>query len=608
MATFTDRVGESLRGLQRRRLQNRVGTAKPGTGTLKSPFARWNRTAAATDSTSSWRSWPASRAWSATDRRLFELVANRDWPGPERVLPRLSRSANNGRLWFAVAGAMALSNTPRARRAAARGLASLALASTTVNTLGKQAVRRERPLLEGVPLIRQLHRQPVTTSFPSGHAASAAAFVTGVALESPRWGAAVAPIAAAVAFSRVYTGVHYPSDVLVGAALGVGSAFAVRGIAPTRSQLPSPGRPLADAPAMPEGSGLVLVANATSGSRLEESDFLPATNLLEVNRNGETAAAEQEKVAEAIEPAALGVVRNMLPKAEIITCDPKSDDIGLALEEAAKRAAELGGALGVCGGDGTVNTAAVCAMRAGVPLAVLPGGTHNHFAFDLGIEEFADTCRAVQSGDAVAVDLGRFTPQPVSGAEEIVRAAEAGGMSDAEAEAALSSPEPRAPGYFLNTFSLGAYPELVRIRERWAHRIGPWPAGVLAALRVLRTSGPVEAGLGGKERALWLLFAGNCAYRVGMAPVRRQDLADGILDVRIVKAGRWARTRLFIAALTSAVDRSPLHSTTRLRRMMITDIPPGTHLSYDGEVAKAPGRLLLDKEHEALRVYRPLSL
>jgi diacylglycerol kinase family enzyme len=227
-------------------------------------------------------------------------------------------------------------------------------------------------------------------------------------------------------------------------------------------------------------------------------------------------------------------------------------------------------------------------VRAGVPLAVLPGGTHNHFAYDLGVEEFADTCRAVQAGDAVAVDLGRFTPQPDGD----------GGDDGAAGER----------GYFLNTFSLGAYPELVRIRERWAHRIGPWPAGVLAALRVLRTSGPVEAGLGGKERALWLLFAGNCAYRVGMAPVRRHDLADGQLDIRLVGAGRWARTRLLVAALTSTVGRSPLHSTRRLRRLLITDIPPGTHLSYDGEVAKAPRRLLLDKQHEALRVYRPLRL
>ncbi|MGH3326031.1 MAG: bifunctional phosphatase PAP2/diacylglycerol kinase family protein, partial [Streptomyces sp.] len=366
-----------------------------------------------------------------------------------------------------------------------------------------------------------------------------------------------------------YTGVHYPSDVLAGAALGVGSAFAVRGLAPTRSQLPSPGRPLAEAPAMPEGAGLVLVANATSGSRTEEPVRAPGAT---------------EDTAVPVEPAALNVVRTMLPKAEIVTCDPKSGELLDALEKAAQKAAEQGGALGVCGGDGTVNAAAASAVRARVPLAVLPGGTHNHFAFDLGIEEFADTCRAVQTGDAVAVDIGRFTPQPDH----------------------PDQPEGE-PGYFLNTFSLGSYPELVRIRERWAHRIGPWPAGVLAALHVLRTSGPVEAGLGGKERALWLLFAGNCAYRVGMAPVRRHDLADGQLDIRIVKAGRWARTRLVVAALTSAVDRSPLHSTTRLRRMLITGIPHGTHLAFDGEVAEAPRQLLLDKQHEALTVYRAPS-
>ncbi|MCF2435391.1 phosphatase PAP2 family protein [Streptomyces thinghirensis] len=85
--------------------------------------------------------------------------------------------------------------------------------------------------------MRQLKRQPITTSFPSGHAASAAAFATGVALESPAWGAAVAPVAAAVALSRIYTGVHYPSDVVAGAVLGAGAAFAVRGMVPTRAQL-----------------------------------------------------------------------------------------------------------------------------------------------------------------------------------------------------------------------------------------------------------------------------------------------------------------------------------------------------------------------------------
>ncbi|MYS16864.1 phosphatase PAP2 family protein, partial [Streptomyces sp. SID4982] len=158
------------------------------------------------------------------DARLFEVAAERNWPGAQKVLPRLSRSANHGVLWFAVAGAIAATRTPRARRAAVRGLASLSLASLTVNTLGKRSVRRTRPVLDSVPLSRQLKRQPITTSFPSGHSASAAAFAAGVALESPAWGAAVAPVAFSVATSRVYTGAHFPSDVLAGAALGVGAA------------------------------------------------------------------------------------------------------------------------------------------------------------------------------------------------------------------------------------------------------------------------------------------------------------------------------------------------------------------------------------------------
>ncbi|WP_344529548.1 phosphatase PAP2 family protein, partial [Streptomyces rectiviolaceus] len=179
----------------------------------------------------------------ALDHRTFDAVATRHWPGADRLLPRLSHSANHGLLWFGVAAGIAATRTPRARRAALRGTASLSLASATINTLGKRSVRRARPLLDGVPLMRQLKRQPITTSFPSGHSASAAAFATGVALESRGWGAGVAPVAGAVALSRVYTGVHFPSDVLAVAALGAGAAYAVRGMVPTRNLLPPPGRP-----------------------------------------------------------------------------------------------------------------------------------------------------------------------------------------------------------------------------------------------------------------------------------------------------------------------------------------------------------------------------
>ncbi len=170
--------------------------------------------------------------WKDLDRALFAQVAGRHWPGAEPVLPRLSRAANHGRLWFALAAGMAAAGGRTGRGAALRGLGSLAVASLTVNTVGKGVVGRARPLLDAVPVIRQLHRQPVTTSFPSGHSASAAAFVAGAAGQSGAWGAALAPIGASVAFSRVYTGVHYPSDVVVGAALGVGAALLVRAVLP----------------------------------------------------------------------------------------------------------------------------------------------------------------------------------------------------------------------------------------------------------------------------------------------------------------------------------------------------------------------------------------
>ncbi|PWS45311.1 phosphoesterase, partial [Streptomyces sp. ZEA17I] len=165
------------------------------------------------------------------DLAVFHSVADRHWPGADPLLPKLSRSANHGLLWFGTAlGIAAVGPSARSRRAALRGVASLAVASAAINTIGKGAVRRQRPILDQVPVMRQLKRQPVTTSFPSGHAASAAAFATGVALESKGWGAVVAPVAAAVAASRVYTGVHYPGDVLAGAALGIGAAFALRGV------------------------------------------------------------------------------------------------------------------------------------------------------------------------------------------------------------------------------------------------------------------------------------------------------------------------------------------------------------------------------------------
>ncbi|MFE0171018.1 bifunctional phosphatase PAP2/diacylglycerol kinase family protein [Streptomyces sp. NPDC059002] len=463
----------------------------------------------------------------ALDRRMFDAVASRHWPGADRLLPRLSHAANHGVLWLGAAAGIAASRTPRGRRAAVRGIASLALASATINTVGKRSVRRARPLLHTVPLIRQLKRQPITTSFPSGHSASAAAFATGVALESRAWGAGVAPVAGAVALSRVYTGAHFPSDILAGAALGAGAAFAVRGLVPTRAQLPPPA-PRTDAPALPGGAGLVLVTGPgpRAGHRADE-------------------------------------LRHALPLAEVITCEPASFADELA------KAAGRARALGVCGDDGSVNAAAAVALRHGRPLAVLPCGAPNHFAYDIGVEETRDLCRAVAEGGAAAVDVGRFSA-----------------TADSDASAGAGNGAGRLEGIFLNTLSLGVRPELVRGRDRWAQRIGDRPATVLAALRTADAERPpMNVEIGGRTRPLRMLFVGNCAYRSpGLTPGRRTDLADGLLDVRTAGGGR-----------------------DRPRGLRVSGIAPGTPLTYDGASALVQGELRIDKLPEGLTVYRPLT-
>jgi undecaprenyl-diphosphatase len=62
---------------------------------------------------------------------------------------------------------------------------------------------------------------PLSLSFPSGHAASGFAFAFGVGRLEPRAGTALAALAAAVAYSRVHTGVHFPGDVVAGSLVGV---------------------------------------------------------------------------------------------------------------------------------------------------------------------------------------------------------------------------------------------------------------------------------------------------------------------------------------------------------------------------------------------------
>lgn len=103
--------------------------------------------------------------------------------------------------------------------------AAAVIVNSGVTLALKYSVNRTRPFITYPDIVRKSHAG--SPSFPSGHTSSAFALATSLSLSYPKW-YVIAPVytwAGTVAFSRMDLGVHYPSDVLAGAAIGAGSAW-----------------------------------------------------------------------------------------------------------------------------------------------------------------------------------------------------------------------------------------------------------------------------------------------------------------------------------------------------------------------------------------------
>jgi diacylglycerol kinase family enzyme len=231
------------------------------------------------------------------------------------------------------------------------------------------------------------------------------------------------------------------------------------------------------------------------------------------------------------------------------------------------------------GGDGTVRSVAAWALEDGAELGVLPTGTRNHFARDLGLPLALDEAVAVlAAGHARAVDVGDLDGQ-----------------------------------LFLNNASLGLYTRFVLVREHEEHRPGLklWPALAKAAWHALRTSRDLEVRLhaedGGQHRRTPVLLVGNNRYTVeGLERGKRERLDGGRLSVFVLHprsraALAWFGVRALFGAVSAGRDFDTLDTDT----LAVASRKAELEVALDGEVLRVPTPLRFRIRPAALRVRVP---
>ncbi|HVF90298.1 MAG TPA: diacylglycerol kinase family protein [Blastocatellia bacterium] len=210
------------------------------------------------------------------------------------------------------------------------------------------------------------------------------------------------------------------------------------------------------------------------------------------------------------------------------------------------------------GGDGTVSAVASQLVGYDTRFGVLPFGTLNHFARDLGLPLELDLAiETICSGDSRQVDVGMVN--------ELT---------------------------FINNSSLGLYPDQVRAREKWRPRVGKWPALIIASLIVLARFPflRITADFDGKriKRRCTLIVIGNNEYKLEPRDfIQRERLDGGQLGVYFLKdEGRAGLIRLALHSLVYRLDEASNFESHSAREIFLKTRRRSIRVALDGEVYK----------------------
>jgi diacylglycerol kinase family enzyme len=229
------------------------------------------------------------------------------------------------------------------------------------------------------------------------------------------------------------------------------------------------------------------------------------------------------------------------------------------------------------GGDGTVSTVASELVGSDTMLGVLPLGTLNHFARDLG----------------VPLDLDGAVELICSGAPSIVDVGAVNGHT------------------FINNSSLGLYPDQVRLRQRWRKRIGKWPALVLASLAVLARfpSLRITAEFNGKRisRRCPMILISNNEYKFEPGKLtERARLDEGLLGVYLLNdVSRTGLLRIVLHSLVFNLEDETSFESDKAAEAITTTRRRRIRVALDGEVYKLAPPLVYRSIPGGLKVIAP---
>ena len=290
-----------------------------------------------------------------------------------------------------------------------------------------------------------------------------------------------------------------------------------------------------------------------------------------INRGGGAASADPQiadKVRAALAEARIGAQVELIDGGE---CEVR-----------ARAVAERGDPLLIVGGgDGTIAAAASALAGTDTALGILPLGTLNHFARDLGIPfDLDEAAHIVAGGNQRGVDLGEMNGR-----------------------------------VFINNSAIGLYPLMVIDRDVQRRRLGrsKWLAMVVASARTLvrfnhrrltltvndETTGRIDTPL---------LFVGNNDYRIDLgAPGRRESLDDGELCVMVLR--QKTRRGLIAASIRALLGRAREDDMVRIdgvERLRVDSRRPQLAVSLDGEVLRSEPPFNYSIRRRALKVMAPI--